>query len=57
MAHPDPRQEAVEQVEKTSDSESVRGEDSLESPELKRKRHEARKALRPDLPVTKPSGE
>ena len=42
MAERDANQEALRQVEKATDSESVRGEDLLESPELKRKLDEAR---------------
>ena len=42
MAERDANQEALGQVEKATDSESVRGEDLLESPELNHKLDEAR---------------
>lgn len=47
----------MKQVEKITESERVRGEDLLESPDLKRKLDKARKTLRPDLPTGDPSGE
>ena len=42
-------------VEKATESEPVRGEDLLDSPDLKRKLDDAKKALRPELPEGDPS--
>jgi len=45
MAERDANKEALEQVEKITESEPVRGEDLVESEELKRKFREAKKRL------------
>jgi hypothetical protein len=45
MAERDTNQEALEQVEKITDSEPVKGEDLVESEDLKRKFREAKKRL------------
>jgi hypothetical protein len=45
MPERDSNQEALDQVEKITDSEPVNGEDLLESPELKRQFREAKKRL------------
>ena len=46
MAERDPNKEALEQVEKITDSEPVSGEELVESDELKRKFREAKERLR-----------
>ena len=51
MAERDVNKEALEQVEKITDSEPVNGEDLVESYELKRKFRKAKQRLR------KPPGE
>ena len=51
MAERDINKEALEQVEKITDSEPVKGEDLVESEELKRKFREAKERL------SKPSDE
>lgn len=51
MSERDASQRALEQVEKITDSEPVKGEELVESEELKRKFREAKERLR------KPSGE
>jgi hypothetical protein len=43
----DPNREALEQVEKAADSEPVKGEDLLESEDLKRKREDPAKKASP----------
>jgi hypothetical protein len=45
MAERDTNKEALEQVEKSTESEPVHGEDLLESPELKRQLREAKERL------------
>ena len=45
MAERDANQEALEQVEKATDSEPVSGEELVESEELKRKFREAKERL------------
>ncbi len=57
MADRDANEEAPRNVEKATEFDPVRGEDLPESPELKRKLEDARKALRPELPAGDPSGE
>jgi hypothetical protein len=42
-------------VEKATESELVRGEDLLDSADLKRKLDDAKKALRPEMPEGDPS--
>jgi len=49
MAERDPNKEALEQVEKLTDSEPVTGEELVESAELKRKFREAKERLREPL--------
>ena len=46
MPERDASQEALEQVQKITDSEPVNGEDLLESPELKKLLRDARQRLR-----------
>ena len=53
MADKDANQKAL--VEKAIESEPVRGEDLQDSPDLKRKLDDAKKALRPELPEGDPS--
>lgn len=55
MADKDASQEALQQVEKATESEPVHGEDLLDSPDSKRKLEDAKKALRPELPEGDPS--
>ena len=45
MAERDTNKEALEQVEKSTESEPVHGKDLLESPELKRQLREAKERL------------
>ena len=45
MAERDASQDALEQVQKITESEPVNGEDLLESPELKRQLREAKERL------------
>jgi hypothetical protein len=45
MAERDTNKEALEQVEKITDSEPVKGEDLVESEDLKRKFREAKERL------------
>ena len=45
MAERDASQEALEQVQKITESDPVNGEDLLESPELKRQFREAKERL------------
>jgi hypothetical protein len=47
MAERDVNKEALEQVEKATDSEPVKGEELLESEELKRKLSEAKERMSP----------
>ena len=49
MAERDPNKEALEQVEKITDSEPVNGEELVESEDLKRKFREAKERLREPL--------
>jgi hypothetical protein len=51
MAERDANKEALEQVEKATDSEPAKGEELVESEDLKRKFREAKERLR------EPSGE
>ena len=53
MAERDANKEALKQVEKATDSEPVKGEDLLESEELKRKLADAKKALSSTEPPRK----
>ena len=46
MAERDTNKEALEQVEKATDSEPVKGEDLLGSPDLKRQLREAKDRLK-----------
>jgi hypothetical protein len=46
MAARDPNEEALEHVEKATESEPVKGEDLLESDDLKRQLREAKERLR-----------
>ena len=46
MSERDTNQEALEQVEKATESEPVKGEELLESPELKRQLREAKERLK-----------
>jgi hypothetical protein len=46
MREPDTNKEALEQVEKATDSEPVTGEDLVESEDLKRQFREAKERLR-----------
>ena len=55
MADRDENEQAVRNVEKATESEPVRREDLLDSPDLKRKLEDAKKALRPKLPAGDPS--
>jgi hypothetical protein len=55
MAERDTNQEALEQVEKATESEPVSGEELVESEDLKKKFREAKKRLISEL--SKPSGE
>lgn len=50
MAERDSNKEALEQVEKATESEPVKGEDLLESPDLKRQLREAKERLSPQPP-------
>ncbi len=45
MAERDTNKDALDQVEKATDSEPVKGEELLESPELKRQLREAKEKL------------
>jgi hypothetical protein len=49
MAEQDANQEAVRQVEKITDSEPVKGEELVESEDLKRQFREAKERLREPL--------
>ncbi len=53
----DASNKALRQVEEITESEPIQGEDLLESPALKRKLVDARKALQSDLSTRDPSGE
>ncbi len=53
MADIDASEKAL--VEKAMESEPVRGEDLLDSADLKRKLDDAKKALRPEMPEGDPS--
>lgn len=55
MAEKDANRRALERVEKATESEPVRGEDLLDSPDLRRKSDDAKKALRPEMPEGDPS--
>jgi hypothetical protein len=46
MGDRDANKEALDQVERVTDSESVKGDDLLESPELKRQLREAKDRLK-----------
>lgn len=46
MPERDANREALEQVEKATESEPVKGEELLESPELKRQLREAKEQLK-----------
>jgi len=50
MAERDANKEALEQVEKATDSEAVGGEELLESEELKRQLREAKEQLKKSEP-------
>ena len=50
MAEPDANQEALEEVEKITDSDRDKGEDLLESEDLKRQLREAKERLRSPEP-------
>ena len=50
MAEPDASQEALEQVQKITDSEPVNGEELVESEDLKRQFREAKERLESELP-------
>ena len=50
MPERDANREAFEQVEKATESEPVKGEELLESPELKRKLREAKEQLKKSEP-------
>jgi len=50
MAERDANKEALEQVEKITDSERDRGEDLLESEDLKRQLREAKERLKHEPP-------
>lgn len=49
MAERDPNKEALEQVEKITNSEPVNGDELVESEDLKRKFREAKEQLREPL--------
>ena len=49
MAERDPNKEALEQVEKITDSEPTAGDELVESEDLKRKFREAKERLREPL--------
>lgn len=55
MENKDASQRALGQKEKATESEPGRGEDVLDSADLKRKSEDAKKALRPELPAGDPS--
>ena len=55
MGQRDENVQAVKHVEEATESEPVRGEHLLDSPDLKRKLEDAKKALRPELPAGDPS--
>jgi hypothetical protein len=48
MAERDANQEALNQVERVTESDPAKGDDLLESPELKRQLHEAKERLNSD---------
>jgi hypothetical protein len=50
MGERDANKEALEQVEKATESEPVKGEELVESEELKRKFREAKERLKSELP-------
>ena len=50
MAERDTNKEALDNVEKATDSEPVKGEDLVESEDLKRKFREAKERLKSELP-------
>ena len=50
MSERDANKEALEQVEKATESEPVKGDDLLESPELKRQLAEAKERLASEPP-------
>lgn len=51
----DSSQKALEQVDTATHSDRAEGEHLLDSPDLKRKLDDAKKALRPELPEGDPS--
>ena len=53
MANRDANKEALDQVERVTESDSIKGDDLLESPELKRQLRDAKERLKSEATLPK----